>query len=201
MHALGPTIAHFLLHGAAGEGQPTLVEERTGHIRSRDPDHYGRRVSHVSETLFAFVQDGFGALLPLGNILNAQQDLLEPAKLTGADDQNPVPDHRENAAPSRNPALPYDRAGHSTAGREGAEYPSSRRKPSREVGLRPRRAVCETRRSKDGLAAVIRRSGSSIRRGAAAVSMTDMAKSRASVRAAFFDWSSWFKAVSFSLVD
>ena len=38
------------------------------------------------------MQDRFGALLALGKIVDAQQDLLEPIELTGADHQNPMPD-------------------------------------------------------------------------------------------------------------
>ena len=50
---------------------------------SRAPDHHGRRISHTSETLFAFAQAGFGAPLALGNIIDAQQDLLHAARVDG----------------------------------------------------------------------------------------------------------------------
>ena len=73
MHALGPAVAQFLLHGATGEVQPALIEKRTGLVRAGDPDHYRRSVSHTSEALFAFVQDGFGALLTLRYIFDSQQ--------------------------------------------------------------------------------------------------------------------------------
>ena len=68
MHAFGPSLAEFLLHGAAGEGQPPLVEERAQLVRSGHPDHHRRRIGHVPKALFALAQGRLGAL-SLGDVL------------------------------------------------------------------------------------------------------------------------------------
>ena len=63
VHALGPAIAQFLLHGPTPELQPCLVEESAESVLAGDPDHHGRRISHIAEPLFAFAK-----LLALGDI-------------------------------------------------------------------------------------------------------------------------------------
>ena len=62
MHASGPTLAHFLLHGAARELQPDLVEKSTKFVRSGNPDHHRRCVGHAAEPLLALPQRLFSAL-------------------------------------------------------------------------------------------------------------------------------------------
>ena len=44
------------------------------------------------ETLLTLAQAGVGTLLALGNVIDAQEDLLNALELTGADHQNSVPD-------------------------------------------------------------------------------------------------------------
>ena len=84
MDAFGPAVPQFLLHGSARKGEPTFVEKCTGFVRTGNPNHDWRCVSHVSEALFGLVQRSFGALLTLGNIIDAQEDLLKSVKLTSA---------------------------------------------------------------------------------------------------------------------
>ncbi len=62
MHSLSPTIAQFLLHGAARKLQPTLVDKGAELVWPRCPDHHGRAVSHVPEPIFALPQRGFSVL-------------------------------------------------------------------------------------------------------------------------------------------
>src|SRR5262245_16817967 len=67
MHTFSPSVAHFLLHGAAGEREPPLAEKGTPLVRVGNPHHHGRSVGHVSEAPLTFHQRSF-SVLALGDI-------------------------------------------------------------------------------------------------------------------------------------
>src|SRR5262245_56980057 len=60
MNTFRPALAQFLFHGASGEGEPRLVEERAEFVRSRSPDHDRRPVSQDTELFLAGAQPLFG---------------------------------------------------------------------------------------------------------------------------------------------
>src|SRR4051812_27103463 len=56
MDAFAPALGQFLLQRAAREFQPPFVEKSDEFVRSRNPDHHRRCVSHTAETLFTFLE-------------------------------------------------------------------------------------------------------------------------------------------------
>src|SRR5258706_1481375 len=67
MHAARPTVAQFLFHSTTRKIQPGLVEKSEQLVRTRNPDHYRRRVGHVSEAPLTFHQRSL-SVLALGDI-------------------------------------------------------------------------------------------------------------------------------------
>ena len=80
MHAAGPPVPEFLLHGASRERKPGLIEERDLLALVGNPDHHRRRVGHVAETLFAFSQGGL-SLFPLADIRKQAEESLRRARI------------------------------------------------------------------------------------------------------------------------
>src|SRR5262249_26361029 len=56
MHVLSPAVSDLLLHGAASEIQPWLIEESAKLVDAGHPDKNGRSICNDSETCLGFAQ-------------------------------------------------------------------------------------------------------------------------------------------------
>ena len=199
MHALGPAVTDFLLHGTAGEPQPTLL----------------KNVQAWSGPETQIITGAASAMLPkrrslscrmasarrlLGNIVDAQQDLREPIEPPGADHKGAMADHGKillDLEAADRLLIAQDVLQHDAEARNVPTAVGNRvEQPAFGLGRKQVECVIESR-----VGGFDAQMGIEYEEGQAAVSMTDMAKSRAAVSAAILECSSWFNAVKVAFVD